>query len=399
MRVACVYIDRFAAAVEAREQPELLSRPIVIGGFPNERKPVLECSAEAAGSGIAPGMPLRQAHHICPDAVFIPLSTGRYDRAFENVLDILDEFSPTVDVDGLGRAFLDIGGMERLLGSEAEIAERIGSEVLNRTQLEPKIGIGGNKLVAGVAASMASCQHPSVIKMGKESKFLAPLPASLLPLSGETKRRFELLGLRTVGQIASLPLDAVANQFGEEGVLAHKLASGEDERPLLPRARPAVLESELCSESSLETVEALLAALDRVLDRLMPVLKSRNQVCGKIRLCFYLDRAESWQENLTLKEPTDSKREMLSLLKHRLETVQFPDGITGIHLELAQLGGEQGKQDSLFSGERARQRERLKRVVKHLQARFGNNPLKMVVQVDPESRIPERRSVLVDFTP
>ena len=143
----------------------------------------------------------------------------------------------------------------------------------------------------------------------------------------------------------------------------------------------------------------MLLALDRTLDRLLPALKNRNQVCGKMRLCFSLEGAGSWHESLTLKEPTDSKREMLSLLRHRLETVQFPDGITGIRLELTQLGGEQGKQGSLFSGERARRQERLRRVVKHLQARFGSNPLKKVVQVDPESRIPERRSVPTDFNP
>jgi nucleotidyltransferase/DNA polymerase involved in DNA repair len=399
MKVACVYFDRFAAAVEARERPGLDSRPVVIGGDPSERKSVFECSAEAADLGIARGMPLRQAHHLCPDAVFLPLDMSGYLRAFDEVLNALDAFSPTVETDALGRAFLDATGMEKLFGPDERLAERISSEVLCRTRLEPKVGVAANKFVAGTAAATAPGRGLSVIRKGREREFLGPLPARLLPVSGETRRRFDLLGLRTLGQIASLPPDAVSGQFGREGVLAYKLASGVDERPLVPRAKPPVLEDELSGDGALGTIDSLLAALETLLDRLIPSLRRRNQVCGQVRLCFHFNGAGSWHESLTLKEPTDSKREIISFMKHRLETVAFPADITGVRLVLAQLGGERGRQDSLFSGERAKREERLKIVVKHLQALFGSNPLKRVVTVDPCSRIPERRSVLTEYNP
>ncbi len=399
MKVVCVHIEHFAAAVEIREHPEFLSHPIIIGGFPNERKSIFECCAQAASLGIVPGMPLRQAHHICPDATFIPLDEGKYTRAFDDVLDILDQFSPIVEADEPGRAFLDVTGLERLLGSEEEIARRIGSDVFHRAHLNPKVGIARNKFVASVAANIASTKRPCVARKGREARYLGPLPARLLPVSEEMRRRLDLLGLRTMGQIASLPLDALAYQFGEEGILAHKLANGEDERPLVPRAKPMILEQELSSESSMETIDALIAALDRILDSLIPRLRNRNQVCGQMKLCFHLDGAKVWHESLKLKEPTDSKREMLTLLKHRLETVAFPAGITGIHFGLAQLCGEESKQNSLFLEGRVKQEERLKSVVKRLQARFGQNPLKKVAHVDPSSRIPERRSILTDYNP
>jgi len=399
MKIVCVSIDRFAAAIEVREHPELLALPVIIGGFPNERKPVFECSVEAANLDITPGMPLRQAHHICPDAVFIPLDTHKYTQAFDEVLDILDLFSPTIEPDALGRAFLDGSGLEGLFGPDKKLAEHIGSEIFHRTHLEPRIGIASNKLVAGTAADTASPAHPSVIEKGAEKEFLAPLPVKILPLSEETRRRFDLLGLRTVGQIAHLPLDALASQFGEEGVLAHRLANGKDERPLIPRARPAVLEQELCGENPLDTLDELLVALAKLLDGLIPALKARNQVCGQIRLCFHLDGTGSWQESITLKEPTDSQQAILTMLRHRLETMHLPGRITDVHLCLAQLGGEEARQDSLFSRERSRQEERLKRAAKHLHTRFGQNPLKKVVPVDPGSRIPERRSILTDYNP
>jgi nucleotidyltransferase/DNA polymerase involved in DNA repair len=399
MKVICVHIDHFAAATEIREHPELKSYPIVIGGFPSERKPVFECSVEAVEAGIVPGIPLRQAHQLCPDAIFIPLDEGKYSRAFDNVLDVLEQFSPTVEADGLGRAFLDGSGLEGLFGSDETLARRISSEVSQQTRIEPRIGIASNKFTAAVAATLASAKKPHIVTKGKERKFLALLPANLLPISEDTRRRLDLLGLRILSQIALLPLDALANQFGDEGVLANQLANGVDERPLLPRTKPAILEQELSCENPLESVDAILAAIDRLLDKLIPALKNRNQVCGQIRLCLHLDGTSSWCGSLNLKEPTDSKRELASLIKHRLEAAHLSAGVTDIRLGLTQLGGELAKQSSLLMRERAKQDAQLRRAAKQLQARLGKNHLKKVVQVDPSSRIPERRSGLTDFNP
>jgi nucleotidyltransferase/DNA polymerase involved in DNA repair len=399
MKVVCIHIEHFAAAAEIRERPELKSHPIIIGGYPSDRKPVFECSVDAIESGIVPGIPLRQAHQLCPDAIFIPLDEDKYVRAFDNILDILEQFSPTVEADGLGKAFLDGSGLEGLFGSDVNLARRISSEVLQHTRLEPRIGMAGNKFTASVAATLASAERRCIVKKGKEREFLASLPANLLLLSEDTKRRLDLLGLRSMGQIASLPLDALANQFGDEGILAHQLANGIDERPLLPRTKPVILEEALSSESSLETIDAVLAAIDKLLDKLITTLRNRNQVCGQIRLCLDLEGTSPWYDSITLKEPTDSKREITSLIKHRLDTAHLSAGVTDIRLGLMQLGGEMAKQSSLLTRERVRQDAQLRHAAKQLQAKLGKNPLKKVIQVDPASRIPERRSGLIDFNP
>jgi len=399
MKVVCVHIEHFAAAAEITERPDLQSYPIVIGGFPSDRKPVFECSVEAVEAGIVPGIPLRQAHQLCPDAIFIPLDEDKYVRAFDNVLEVLEQFSPTVEADGLGRAFLDGSGLEGLFGSDETLAKRISSEVSQQICIEPRIGIASNKFSAAVAATLASAKRPSIVTKGKERKFLASLPANLLPISEDTRRRLDLVGLRTMSQIALIPLDALANQFGDEGVLVHQLANGIDERPLLPRTKPVILEEALSSESSLETIDAVLAAIDKLLDKLITTLRNRNQVCGQIRLCLHLDGTSPWYDSINLKEPTDSKREITSLIKHRLETAHLSAGVTDIRLGLTQLGGEMAKQSSLLTRERVRQDAQLRRAAKQLQAKLGKNPLKKIIQVDPASRIPERRSGLIDFNP
>ncbi len=399
MKVICALIEHFAAAVEIRDNPGLSSQPVVIGGFPHECKPVFDCSIAAARFGIVPGLSLREAYHLCPNAIFLPPSRAKYTEAFDDVLAVLHHFSPTVEPCDLGKAFLDASGLEYLFGPEETLVRRVASEVYRQTSLLSKVGMASNKFVADVVATIASAEEPLIVREGEEKQFLAPLPVELLPISEATTRMLDLLGLRALGQIASLPLDALVSQFGQEGLLAHQLARGMDESRLMPRPRPMILEGEFAPDNPLVTAETLLGAIGLLLDRLIPKLRARSQVCGQLRLNLQLDGGGVWHDSFTMKSPTDSEREIVMLLKHRLETVQLPSGVTGIYLGLSQLGSEQGNQYPLLESERVRQEAQLKRAVKRLKIRFGRNPLKRVVSLDPRSRIPERRAGLIEFEP
>jgi len=399
LQILCLFIEHFPAATELRERPELAGQMIIVAGFAHERKPVFDCSQEASQVGIQPGMSLREACHLCPDAIFLPLDETKYFQAFDGVLDVLERFSPAVESDSLGTAFLDIFGLEDLFGSCDELAMRIYFEVYSRTGFSPKIGIAASKFVAAMAANMASLGRPVIVDRGKERGFLEGLPVDLLPLSEETKRRLDLLGVRTMGQIASFPKDALVAQFGHEGLLAHQLASGIDERPLVPRVKPTMLEEELSCEAPVADLDGLIAGIGDLLDRLIPRLKGRNQACKQVKLRIDFDDGSSSLGIITLKAATDSKGEILGCLRRRLESARFPSAITGISLGLMGLGSNEAMQSSFVLRVTRDHGERVRHVVGNLKLRFGNSPLKRVVPLDPKSRIPERRASLIDFEP
>src|SRR5665647_2582231 len=94
MRVACVLVPQFPVAAELVRRPELAGRPLVVGGLPHQRLPVLGCSPEAAAFGIAPGMPIRKAQGLCPEAVFLPADDELYGRTRALLLRTLGRFSP-----------------------------------------------------------------------------------------------------------------------------------------------------------------------------------------------------------------------------------------------------------------------------------------------------------------
>jgi hypothetical protein len=157
-----------------------------------------------------------------------------------------------------------------------------------------------------------------------------------------------------------------------------------------------MLEQTLSFEPPIESLDTLLAALNKLLDQLVPLLRKRYQVCRQVRLCFRSGDVRSWPDAVNLKTPLDSKTEILGILKRHLETATFPEGVSEVYLGLGKLGGESGKQAPLSSGTKGRQEEALQRLEKDMEGRFGRSSLKKVVELDPESRIPERRVALVD---
>ena len=395
MKVLCLFIPHLPVQWELKRHPDLLKAASVIGGFPHERKTVIDCSEKAAASGVYPGMTLRQASHRCPEAIFLPVDEVGYAQALEEVLDILDQFSPVVEADSLGKAFLDVTGTEQLFGPTANLAERVSRDVLRQTGFKSQIGVAGNKFVASIAASLAPTS-PLIVRNGEEKKLLEAFSIELLPISQEALTWLKRLGLRRMGQVASLAENALASQLGGEGLMAHRLANGIDGEPVKSRLRPDILERTLSFEPPLESLDALLAAIDKLLDQLVPLLRKRYQVCGQVRLCLRSDAVRSRPDAVNLKTPLDSKLEILGILKRHLETDSFPEGVSEICLGLAKLGSEFGKQAPLSSAAKGRQEEALQRLEKDLGDRFGHSSLKKVVELDPDSRIPERRVALVD---
>src|SRR5947209_6426416 len=130
MRIACALLPRFALAVELLGRPELRGRPVVLGGAPEERRLVVECSPEAERFGVRRDMPLREALTLCRDAVFLEAHPQLYADAFDRMLDALERVSPVVEGAHLGCAYVDLTGLPGVAGPSGE---RRVAEGLQRT--------------------------------------------------------------------------------------------------------------------------------------------------------------------------------------------------------------------------------------------------------------------------
>jgi nucleotidyltransferase/DNA polymerase involved in DNA repair len=391
--VACVWLPQLPLRVEVLRHPAWDGRPLVLGGGPGERKVVQLCSPEAERAGVRPGLPLREVVPLCRDAIVLQPDPVRVAAVLEAVLAALQEVSPSVERAG-DLFFLALGGLERLHGGDLASLERaIRSAV--PPLLRPRIGLADGKFAAAVAARTADPTGLRVVPPGQSASFLRALPIGYLPLDPAAFERLDRLGLRAIGDLAALPFAAVQAQFGRAGARAHRLAAGRDDEPIRPRPYSQSVRAAMRFDDPLASVDAVMAALDRLLLEVFDSPALRGRAARQARLQALLSDGTSWERIVTFKESVASREGARRGLRAKLELPSGlpPAPIDELLLELTRLGGEAARQGNLFVA-RARQLGQIAEAVRQLRARYGRVPLYHAVEVEPWSRIPERRWAL-----
>ncbi len=250
-----------------------------------------------------------------------------------------------------------------------------------------------------------------VVSSGQGAAFLASLPIKDLPVSVEMRRRLHLFGLQSLGELGRLPRRAVTAQFGAEGARAWELAHGIDRTPLVPYRAPTSVTERLAFPSPVDTLDALLAAARALLSRALHRPESHGRAARGIRLRAHLEDGRVWERESTFREPLSGSlaggtpgERMLLALKQKIESGAagggtLPASFTEVELTLLDLCGESALQGNLFHSKRGRQLERVAQAARQLKTRYGKPVLAKVVEVEPWSRIPERRFALIDYDP
>jgi nucleotidyltransferase/DNA polymerase involved in DNA repair len=396
MRAACVFVPRFPLAVEFASGCASRGQAVIIGEAADGHRAVLDCSPEAAAQGVRPGMPVREALGLCRDAVFLSPDPIRYHEASEAFLRVLSSVSPLVEDGDLGLAYVGVDGLQGHYEDEMALGETLVRAVRGGVGLEASVGIAEGKFPAWAAAAVSAAGEVTAVPAGKEREFLAPLDISLLPASAEALRRLDLYGLRTMADLAALPLGPVQAQFGSEGRWLWELARGVDREPLRPRQPEEVLSGRIGFLAPLVSVEALVVAGRQLLSRLHPQL--RRRAVRRLRLRAALTNGRSWERTITFREATSDRAQMLYVLRCTLEAAGLPGSVEELSVEISGLTEETGKQEGLFAA-KGKRRAQLEEALRQLRARFGQSPVYHIVEVEPWSRIPERRLALIDYDP
>ncbi|MCJ7516299.1 MAG: DNA polymerase IV [Dehalococcoidia bacterium] len=229
-RILHIDLDAFFVSVEQALAPELRCKPVIVGGRPDRRGVVASASYEARVFGIRAGMPLAQAYRLCPQAIFLQGSFPAYRDASEKFMAILADFSPSLEPAGLDEAYLDITGCD-LFGTPYQLASSIKKRVKKELKLVASIGIASCKVVAKIASDSGKPDGLVEVTAGKEKDFLAPLPVANLPGVGKkTEQSLKAMGIKTIGQLAAVPVEVIKNRLGSYGFMIHHYANGIDNR-------------------------------------------------------------------------------------------------------------------------------------------------------------------------
>ena len=304
-------MDAFFASVEEKRHPELKGRPVVIGGGgdPTQRGVVSTASYEARKFGVHSAMPLRTAYKLCPDCVFLPVDYQEYSRVSEKIKNILRAFTALVEDVGIDEAFLDISDMG--LSSE-EIALQIKKRIMAETGLTCSIGIGPNKLLAKIASDMDKPDGITIIATGDDIRERI-WPLSVRKIWGvgpKTETHLRSLGMETIGQLASKPLDALVETFGNSyGNFLYESSRGIDEAPLVTHWEPKSASRETTFQRDTDNWQVIARNLAELTREVVNDLKKSGyrgkNVTVKVRFSDFktVTRAKTLQEaTATLEE-------------------------------------------------------------------------------------------------
>lgn len=239
-------MDAFFAAIEQKRRPELVGKPVVIGGDgdPTKRGVVSTASYEARKYGIHSAMPLRKAYRLCPEATFLPVDYDEYLKVSEKIKEILRSFTPLVEDVGIDEVFLDITDVD--MESE-EIAKSIKERIRKEVGLTCSIGIGPNKLLAKISSDMKKPDGLTIISTADVKKLIWPLPVrKLWGVGPKTESRLKDIGINTIGDLASIPLERLIEYFGESyGNYLYEASRGIDESPVVTYWEPKSMSREI----------------------------------------------------------------------------------------------------------------------------------------------------------
>jgi len=222
-------MDAFFVSVEELFDPSLKGKPVVVGGRPNERGVVSAASYEARKFGVHSAMPLRTAARLCPQAIFVDGHPTRYREYSGRVFEVLNRFSPLVEMASIDEAYLDMTGTERLHGPPVRAAHALHQAMKSETSLNCSIGIATARLVAKVASDQAKPNGVLWVIPGREAAFLAPLEVRKIPGVGKvTEKNLHVLSIRKVGDLARLDDGFLEARFGKWGLALAGKARGLD---------------------------------------------------------------------------------------------------------------------------------------------------------------------------
>ena len=399
--IVCVLLDRFELTVAAGGRAGLLGEPAALAPEPGRELHIGEVSQAAEAFGIHAGMRMGEALARCARLALVPPDPMGVAEAWESALVRLESLGAEVESLRPGEACFDAGGLQRLHSGrvvrmlcDGYLAAH-GSEPLRRALSGARVGQGPTRFCAMVAAQGARVRRPVRIAGAED---LAGRPVALLRRRAETAalvEPLERLGIVTLGELAALPRGTVADRFGRPGLLAHDLARGRD-GPLRPR-RPGELLSEALELPESGSGEQLGRALGLLIDRLLARRERRGRTLRAVVLSARLVEGGTWRERVVFREPLADPQVMRMVLGGRLAMLPAPAEL--LLLTVERFGPPHPEAHALFDDGAVRRDERLREAVRQARAVAGPDAALRVLEIDPGSRVPERRVVLTPFHP
>lgn len=311
-------MDAFYASVEQRDNPDLVGKPVVVGGGTN-RGVVAAASYEARKFGIRSAMPMAEAIRRCSHLVRVQARMSHYVDASQHIFDVFSEFTPLVEGLSLDEAFLDVTASVKLFGSPAEIAVRIKQRIRAKTRLTASVGVAENKLVAKIASDLDKPDGLTVVMPADYAIKLDPLPVRVIPGIGrETLKRLDRIGVRTVRDLRLAHDRDLEPIFGRYTQKTRERAAGIDQRPVVPSRDEKSISAEETYDRDLSKPAEMDRELLRLAERTATRLRKSGLAAGTVQIKIRRADFTTFTRQQSLTPPSNNTDRICSLARELL---------------------------------------------------------------------------------
>lgn len=284
LSIAHIDCDAFYASIEKRDNPDLVDKPLIVGG--GTRGVVSTCCYIARQSGIRSAMPSVTAKRLCPDAVFIKPNMAKYVEVSRQIKQMMGELTPLVQSISIDEAFLDLSGTTTLHKAyPASVLASFARRVEKEIGISVSVGLSHNKFLAKIASELDKPRGFAIIGREETLRFLAPKPISIIYGVGkvftETLRKD---GFLTIGQLQHHPPQDLIRRYGEMGARLAHLARGEDTRSVHRDDAMKSISTETTFYNDIDNFDELATKLLGLCERVSERLKAKNLVGDTVTL-------------------------------------------------------------------------------------------------------------------
>jgi len=364
--------DAFFAAVEVRDHPEYRGKSVIVGARPGSRGVGSTCSYEARRYGVRSAMPISQAYRLCPDGIYLTPNMEKYAEASRQVFEICESYTPLVEQVSIDEGYLDVTPLPG-----EEIAQKIRERVRKEVGITVTAGVSYCRYLAKLAAEEAKPDGLGVVPPDKALDFLRDLPVGKLPGVGpKTVRVLESHGVRTVGDLRSMPQAWFESTLGKYGARLKDLSEGRDPTPIeTSRTAKSVSEETTfdVDQTDPEILYAVLAQLSQDVGWRLRQYGLWSKTIGiKVR---FSDFATVSRER-TLPTYVNADAEIFACVKDLFDRLDRPRPVRLLGVSAGSLSDKAVGQRGLFD-EEEKSWEEVSKAVDRLRSKYGKNLVKL----------------------
>ena len=381
--------DAFYAAIEKRDDPALIDKPVIIGG--GKRGVVSTACYMARIYGVKSAMPMFQALKLCPQAVVIRPNMAKYGEAARAVRAAMRALTPLVEPLSLDEAYLDLTGTERLHGmSPAKTMAALATRIHGEIGITASIGLSYNKFLAKLASDLDKPRGFAVIGRAEAKDFLREKPIGFIRgVGAATQARLAKDGITHISQIQDTDVHLLMKRYGNTGLWLHRLANAEDNRSVDPEAEMKSISGETTFERDISDFEHLEHILWDQAERVSARAKA-SEVGGRtVTLKLKAANFKSKTRSFSLDAPTQLADRIFRIAREAL--VREADGTTYrlLGVGISNLCPAQDCDPSDLVDDGASKRAAAERAMDRVRARFGREALGKGRSLKPPAPTPD----------